>query len=74
MAVEPQELETVSRVLHKGHRELRDLGNNQPGISFGKHPMRDLGLLDDDGVETGTEVLVTHFIDGRTLVDFQTDA
>ncbi|MDL0134581.1 hypothetical protein, partial [Halobacterium salinarum] len=64
---------TLPQVLHKEHRELRDLGSDQPGISFGKRPMRDLGLLDADGVVTNQEVLVTMYRDGRSVLDFQLD-
>jgi hypothetical protein len=73
MAVGPDELDTTPRVLQKGHRELRDLGSDQPGISFGKRPMRELGLLDEDGVVTDQEVLVTMYRDGRSVLDFQLD-
>jgi len=71
MAVEPDDLDTTPSVLQKGHRELRDLGSGEPGMSFGKRPMRELGLLDEDGVETDQEVLLTMFRDGRGVVDFQ---
>ncbi|MCF2165400.1 hypothetical protein KVP04_00420 [Halobacterium salinarum] len=74
MAVEPEELDTMLRVLDKGHRELRDLGGDQPGVSFGKRSMRDLGLLDEDGAATDHEVLVTMYRNGRTVLDFQLDA
>jgi hypothetical protein len=73
MGVEPEELETISRVIHKDHRELRNLGNDQPGISFSKTAMRRHGLLDEDGVSTSQEVRVTHVRGGTAVVDFQTD-
>lgn len=73
MATEPQTVDTLPEVLHKGHRELRDLGNDQPGMSFKKTPMRELGLLDESGVRTSQQILVTTYRDGRAVLDFQTD-
>jgi hypothetical protein len=50
LAVEPEELDTLPQVLHKEHRELRELESDQPGISLGKRPMRGLDLLDGKGL------------------------
>lgn len=71
MAVEPDELDTLPQVLRKEHRELRDLGGDEPGISFGRRPMRELGLLGEEGVVTDQEVLITMYRDGRSVLDFQ---
>lgn len=56
LAVEPEEVDTLPQVLHKEHRELRELESDQPGISLGKRPMRGLDLLDGNGVATDQEV------------------
>jgi len=75
MASSPQNPQTGSDLLFQEHRELRDLGNDEPGMSFGRGPMRMLGLLDDEhGVDTDTEALVAVYDDGRIVIDLQLDA
>ena len=75
MATNAQEHTSTTDILYRGHRELLNLGHDQPGTSFQKRAMRELGLLDDDdGVDTETEALVTIYGDGRVVIDLQTDA
>jgi len=71
MASSPQQRRSGSDLLYQEHRELRDLGNDEPGMSFGRGAMRMLGLLDDDGVDTDTEAFVSVYADGRIVIDLQ---
>jgi len=73
MATGSERPSTIPDIIDKSHRELRDLGNDQPGISLPKDSMRELGLLDEDGVETEQEVLVVTYRDGRIVIDLQTE-
>ena len=61
-------------VLNQGHRDLRDLGNDQPGVSLPKKAMRKLGLLGQDGVDTDHEALVAVYGDGRVVIDLQIES
>lgn len=73
MSTGTQPPSTLPDVLYQGHRELRDLGNNQPGFSLQKNSMRHLGLLDETGVDTDHEALVAIYGDGRVVADLQTN-
>ena len=69
MSAEPTDSDQEA-ILDKGVRSLRDLGNNQPGISFSRDAMRDLGLLDDQtGVEPDQSVSVAVYDDGLVVID-----
>ena len=74
MSTQTEPLSTLPDILYQGHRELRDLGNHQPGVRFQKKAMRALGLLDEDGVDTDHEAVVAVYGDGRVVVDLQTDS
>jgi len=75
MASSPQNRQPGSDLLFQKHREVRDLGNDEPGMSLPRGPMRMLGLLDDEhGVDTDTEALVAVYDDGRIVIDLQLDA
>lgn len=74
MASSPQNPSAGSDLLFQIHREVRDLGNDEPGMSFPRGPMRTLGLLDEDGVDTETEAFVSVYDDGRIVIDLQLDS
>lgn len=72
MASSPQDSQTGTDLLFQEHREVRDLGKNEPGMSFPRGPMRMLDLLDEeDGVDTDTEALIAVYEDGRIVIDLQ---
>jgi len=68
-----QASEPVDKVLHAGHRNLRELGHNDPGVSLARDAMRELGLLDESGVEDDHQVFVTIYESGRVVVDLQVE-
>jgi len=75
MASSPQNSQAGSDLLFQNHREVRDLGDDEPGMSLPRGPMRMLGLLDEEGgVDTDTEALVAVYEDGRVVIDLQIDA
>ena len=57
-------------IVYAEHRDLRDLGHQDPGISLPRETMRSLGLLDDSGV-ADNQVFVTVYDDGRVVLDLQ---
>ncbi|WP_259519060.1 hypothetical protein [Halanaeroarchaeum sp. HSR-CO] len=59
-------------VMYAHHRDLRDLGHDDPGLSLPRRTMRDLGLLDEQGV-ADHQVFVTIYSDGRVILDLQVD-
>jgi len=62
---------TVEDVLYRGWRDLRDLGNDSPGFSLEKNASRKLGILQEEGVPNGHQVLLTIYRDGRVTADLQ---
>lgn len=61
-------------LLHRDTRSLRDLGNDQPGISLSKDAMRDLDLLDDEtGIESDRNAAVSVYEGGRVVIDLFPD-
>ena len=68
-----QASEPADKVLYAGHRNLRELGHSDPGISFSRDAMRELNLLDESGVEDDHQVFVTIYESGRVVVDLQVE-
>ena len=67
----PQAVEESGSVLAAGHRTLRDFSRGDPGISFPREAMRDLGLLENGEVDTDQQVFVTVYDDGTVQLDLQ---
>ena len=63
----------VESVLYRGFRDLRSLGHNTPGVSIEREAMRELELLQEDGVVEDHQVQMTIFEDGQILIDLQVE-
>lgn len=60
---------TVEDILYKRHRAGRELGHLDPVISLERNAMRQLGLLTDESVVDGHQVLTTVFESGYEVAD-----
>ncbi|MFC7047284.1 hypothetical protein ACFQH6_19415 [Halobacteriaceae archaeon GCM10025711] len=58
-------------VLYSNRRKLRDLGEDEPGVSLPRPTLKRLGLLDENGVPDDHEVHVTIFDDGRIVTELR---
>lgn len=58
-------------VIYARHRTLRDLGEDEPGISLPREETEELDLLDRLGDQ---QAFVTIYEDGTVIVDLQTDS
>lgn len=57
----PRDLDDV---LYRGFRDLRSLGHDKPGLSIEWEAIRDLELLQEDGVVEDHQVQTTIFENG----------
>lgn len=52
-----------TQVIHLGSRQLRDIGDVDPGMSLPRKVMRNLGLLDDGEVQD-SDIRIRFYEDG----------